>query len=146
MFVLRAIFQFESDAFETAVEVHWLLTRKAVAVEAHLEACRAQDHVEAVAQAISRNHLERVPFLCQFAAIGVQAKDGIVSDHSRRGPKRPAEAQVNFAVVPPRSPAHLFVAKPGASPGTWFKAAAGATIVLFAEKPVAVIRLRSARV
>jgi hypothetical protein len=74
--VVRTVFEGETDAAQSLVEANARVWRKTVAVECHLKAHSPAYNVEAGAQSIFRNHLNRGVGPCKVAPKALKPKTG----------------------------------------------------------------------
>ena len=140
------VFEREAQVGEAVVVGDRLSRGEAIAIEQQMHALVAGEDVETLAQAVVRYDLGAAAVLRDSSAVGVASEDGIVNDNGGSVAKSSAEAEFDLARVPPRTSAHLLIAQPGAAPGSWLEAAAGAAVVVLAGIPVAVVRLGRAGV
>src|SRR5262249_37903910 len=96
----------------------------------------ASDDMEAHAQAVARDDLDRGAVTRQHAAVRKLAEDRIAGHDRRVRAQRRAVADVLFGAVVPRAAGHL-LADPAAAEGGGHEAAAGRTVVVRAREPCA---------
>src|SRR5215475_2338237 len=141
MCIMRTVFQRELNLLQRVVENNGLLLGEAIPIHLKVEAFRAGNNIESIAQAVFRNDLKQTAFVLQLAPIGIPAKDRIIADDGRGRAQCGAEAQVNFTRVPPGPTSHFLVSQPSSSPWPGLEATTSPAIIFFSRKPIAVIGL-----
>src|SRR5437899_2586138 len=134
------------DDRECVVERYCLILRKAVAVQQDVNSFLSSHNMEPRPQSVPRNNFRQVFLPDNVAAVGKWPENRVIHNNRCSRSQGPAIPQINFAGIPPRPPAHLFVAQPCAPPRPRLETSAGAAVVVLARIPVTVVGLWSPRI